>query len=375
MDKDLSYGRPRVEYDAAGISHNCALLSRLCAAYEVEIAAVTKATGGNPDIAHLMVEAGIPCLADARLENIRRLRKAGCQAPVMLLRSPSEGEMAEAVRLADIFLLSQIDAIRSLAGQCRRLDKIAEIIVMVDLGDLREGVTPDLLPNLIDQILQIDGVKIVGLGTNLACHIGLLPDQGNMDQFVELAVAVEAQIGRSLQFISAGNSSALSMLQQGDLPPKVNHLRLGESLLLGRETAYGQPIEGARQDVFSLVCQVIELRTKPLSEKVGRGPNAMGKLVRLTDAGLRKLAVLNLGAVDTEISCLKAEDRRVKVIGYSSDHLIVDVTGLADLHAGGEVRFSPNYHALATAMSSPYLDQIARSSAWNSGSVFHEECI
>jgi predicted amino acid racemase len=142
------------------------------------------------------------------------------------------------------------------------------------------------------------------------------------------------------------------------MPPEINHLRLGESLLLGRETAFGQQIEGTRTDCFTLFAQVIETWHRHIQDNGPRGLNALGQKVSIAKTGLRKLAVLNLGAVDVEIDGLTPLSSGVEIMGFSSDHIIADVTDAKDLPVGSDVGFSLNYHALSTAMTSPYLTQI-----------------
>lgn len=350
---------PRIEFDTDALQQNFAHLAKLCAAHGIAVSGVTKAIGGNPDIAGLMLDNGICTLADARLYNIARLRAGGIDAPVMLLRSPAMGEVAEAAHLADIFLLSEIETIRALAAEKAKLDQCLEVILMVDLGDLREGVPPEGLPGLTRAVLATGNVKIIGIGTNLACNLGVLPDQSNMAELVALADRLETAIGYPLRYISAGNSSALSLMLSEGLPSKINHLRLGESLLLGRETAQGQPLAHMRGDCFDLVAQIIEHKLKAPKPDAARGRNAFGHQVDVKLTGPRRLAVLNVGAVDCEIGGLRPFTRGVSIVGYSSDHLIVDTTDASGLAVGDEIRFRADYHALATAMTSPYLAQAA----------------
>ena len=276
----------------------------------------------------------------------------------MLIRAPTFAEIPDAARLADIFLLSDINTIRTLAMACKAIGKSAEIIVMVDMGDMREGIPSEGLSNLIEQIQATEHASIVGIGTNLACNLGILPDENNMRELARLAHKTEAQIGRRLRYVSAGNSSAIALLTEGKMPPEVNHLRLGESLLLGRETAFGHQIEGTSKDSFTIYAQVLEVWQRHIHDNGPRGLNALGQKTSLTETGLRKLAVLNLGAVDVEIAGLTPLTSGVKVMGYSSDHIIADVTDAADLIVGSDIGFGLNYHALTTAMTSPYLLQL-----------------
>ncbi|PRY77983.1 alanine racemase [Marivita geojedonensis] len=350
---------PRVEFDTDALQQNFAHLAKLCAAHGIAVSGVTKAIGGNPDIARLMLDNGIRTLADARLDNIARLRAGGIDVPVMLLRAPAMVEVAEAARLADIFLLSEIETIRALATAKAELGKCCQVVLMVDLGDLREGVPPEDLPSLGRAVMATENANIIGIGTNLACNLGVLPDQSNMAELVALANQLEATIGHPLRYVSAGNSSAISLMLNQGLPSKINHLRLGESLLLGRETAYGHPLARMSGDCFDLVAQIIEHKLKAPRPYAARGRNAFGQQVDVELTEPRRLGVLNVGAVDCEIGGLCPLINGVSIVGYSSDHLIVDTTSSTSLAVGDEIRFRVDYHALATAMTSPYLAQVA----------------
>jgi predicted amino acid racemase len=348
----------RVSFCSQGLRQNCATLVDLCAGFGIEITGVTKATAGNPDIARLMLDTGISTLAESRLGNIRRLRDAGISAPIMLIRAPTFAEITDAAKLADIFLLSDISTIGAVAKACKHLGKTAEIIIMVDLGDMREGIAPAELFDLITQVQTIENAFIVGVGTNLACNIGILPSKENMQELATIARDTEAQIGRQLRYVSAGNSSAIKLMSNGEMPPEINHLRLGESLLLGRETACGQAIKGARTDCFTVYAQVNEISQRHIQDNGLRGLNALGKSTLLTKTGLRNLAVLNLGAVDVEISGLTSLTPSIEIMGFSSDHIIADVTEIKNITVGCDIGFALNYHALTTAMTSPYLLQV-----------------
>ncbi|MCV6594786.1 MAG: alanine racemase [Silicimonas sp.] len=361
MHRSDARGRPRVEFAPEVLRGNARTLVTLAARHGVEIAGVTKAVAGHPDIARLMLESGVPTLADARLDNIRKLRAGGITSDIMLLRPPAPDEIDEAAQLADVFLMSDPGAITALAACKADLGQSARVMLMVDLGDLREGVPPGDLPALVDVVRDLENVEITGLGTNLACHLGVLPSPANMGLFAGLAETVEARIGHALRYLSGGNSSALALMQQGALPARINHLRLGESLLLARETAHGGPVSSTSDAGFALVGQVIERGIKVPDPAGPRGPNALGQQVRAPSGAARSLALVNLGAVDTEVTGLTPHDARLQIIGHSSDHLILDVSAAPGIAPGDELRFAPNYHALATAMSSPYLAQVAMS--------------
>ena len=226
------------------------------------------------------------------------------------------------------------------------------------MGDLREGITPEGLEALVANIETLEYATIVGIGTNLACHVGLMPDEQNMAILSTLAHQTETQLGRKLDYVSAGNSSSIPLMISGNLPRAINHFRLGESLLLGLETATGTPIAVAHQNVFSVVAQILELWWREVGDSGARGANALGRKTEPMRRGKRRLALINFGAIDAEISGLTPMTPDIECMGFSSDHMIIDVTRASTIAIGDEIEFTLNYYALATAMSSPYLLQV-----------------
>lgn len=197
---------------------------------------------------------------------------------------------------------------------------------MTELGDLREGLRPDELLAVSDNTMELPGVRLVGIGGNLLCASGVLPSVENMQQLANLAEEVEQRQGVALTYVSGGNSSCLPLLAEGLLPPKVNSLRTGYSLLLGRNAITGDPWEGAYQDAFVLEGELIEKKIKPSLPTGQTGVDAFGKVPTLADKGDRVRGIVSLGRLDLDPSSLFPRDPAIETITASSDHLIVDLT-------------------------------------------------
>jgi predicted amino acid racemase len=230
------------------------------------------------------------------------------------------------------------------------------IIIMVDLGDLREGVWPDDLIPFVRDILPLPGIRIIGLGTNLSCYGGVMPSEDNMQRLVEYATQLERTFGVHLQYVSGGNSSALPLLAAGKMPSRVNHMRIGEGILLGRETIHRTAWPETFQDAFRLYAEVIELKRKPSVPIGERSEDAFGGQRTFADHGQQVRAILDIGREDVDVAGLQPLDPRFAILGASSDHLLVDVTAAAGaIRVGDELAFALNYGALLAGMTSPYV--------------------
>jgi predicted amino acid racemase len=344
--------------DVDKIEHNARVIVDLCRAHGIEVTGVTKGTCGNPDVARAMLRGGITSIGESRMANIHNLKAAGIDCRYMLLRLPPLSLVEEVMQSVDVSLNSELSVLATLSDAACRHGHSHDVIVMVDLGDLREGIWPDDLIPFVEAALRLPGIRIVGLGANLTCFGGIIPTEQNMGALVDYASTVERSFGIALPWISGGNSSALELIASGRMPKRINHVRIGEAILLGNETIHRRPWPGTYQDAFILHAEILELKTKPSVPVGERGEDAFGKMPAFADRGLVKRAILNIGREDVSIEGLKSLDPGIVILGASSDYMIVDVTGAMRPPAMGDtLAFLPDYPALLAAMTSPYVDK------------------
>ena len=239
-----------------------------------------------------------------------------------------------------------------------KLQKRHQVILMIDLGDLREGLYHrdfDRILATAQAVKQQRFLELAGTGTNLTCFGGILPDEHNMGVLLDITKRLREALDLPIPLISGGNSSSLHLLFEGRLPQGINHLRVGEGLLLGMDTAVGKPFPQLHQDAFTLHARLIEVKDKPSKPEGHSGPNAFGEYVTFPDLGPMRRGILAIGRQDTDADGLTPKDERVKIIGASSDHLIVDLTGAPEYQVGDLLAFTPDYGALLKAYTSPYV--------------------
>lgn len=347
---------PRLEIHTGRIRDNAATILELCARHGVDVACVTKVACAHPEVVRALLEAGATMLADSRLENLWALREMGVDVPLLLLRLPTLSRVAEVVRVADMSLVSSLVTIKALAGAARSEGRCHRGILMVDVGDLREGVWPDRAVEIVRSTKGLSGFELVGLGCNLACFGGVMPTPENIGQLVALREICRRETGLELPLLSGGSTNALPLLVSDRLPREINHFRIGEGIMLGRNPSDRSPWPGTRQDTFVAIAEVIEVERKPSIPVGPRGQDAFGGCETFVDRGLRQRAICNLGRQDVAITGLKPVKSGIQVLGGSSDHLILDVDEMnPEPRVGDELAFYPSYAALLALATSPYV--------------------
>lgn len=344
---------PRLEVDLAKIGHNARTLVERLGQRGIAVTAVTKGTLGSAAIAHELVRAGVAGLGDSRIENIEALREAGITAPITLIRSPMLSQVDRVVAHADVSANTELTVLRRLSEAAVAQDRIHGVLLMVESGDLREGILPTDLPGVVDEVQHLPGLRLSGIGTNLACQSGVVPSGRNMGALSHLVVALEASSGEGLERVSGGNSANLEWAFGATDVGRVNDLRLGEAILLGREALHRRPVHGLHTDAFTLVAEVIEFQVKPSLPWGDIAQNAFGETVVVRDRGSVRQAILALGRQDVDPGGL-VPPAGMEILGASSDHLVLD-TGTLDVAVGREVRFGVDYTALLGAMTSPFV--------------------
>ncbi|SCY57104.1 ornithine racemase Orr [Alkaliphilus peptidifermentans] len=346
---------PRIDIDLKKLNHNAKIVVEKSKPFGIDVAAVTKGFCAYPEIAEVIAAAGIKYLADSRVENLKKMQHIKLKK--ILLRLPMISQVEDVVNYADISLNSEIETIQALNNAALKNNKIHKIILMVDLGDLREGIFDEVeLETVIKAIIDLKNIDLVGIGTNLTCFGGVIPTKENLSQLLASAKKIEELTGKPLDIISGGNSSSFYLVDNSEILPQINHLRFGEAILLGVESTYGRIIPESYQDTFQLVAEIIEIKTKP-SVPIGEiGRDAFGNVPTFEEKGIMKRAILAVGKQDLSTHPITPVDTEAEVLGGSSDHLIIDITHCnKDYKVGDEMVFQLSYGAMLGLMTSEYV--------------------
>ncbi len=345
---------PRIEVDLSKIRRNTQTVVRQLGARGIDVTGVTKASCGHPAIAQAMLDGGALGLADARINNVQRLRQAGITCPVTLIRTPMLSQADEVVEFCEVSYNTEIAVITALASAAIRRDKVHGIILMVELGDGREGISSEHVAEIAQEIMTMQGVALKGIGANFACLSGIAPTASQMASLCDLANEIETVCGPLLKTVSGGNSATLPWALGWRSTGRINDLRLGEAILLGVEPVTGEQIDGMQTDAFTLIAEVIEKGAKPAPFPIALVDPTLVKLRIVPTSGVSRRLILALGHQDTDISGLSMPVGSTK-IGATSDHFVIE-TMRSPLRLGSEVSFQMNYSALMYAMAAPDIE-------------------
>jgi len=321
---------PRVEIDLKKLRNNIDQMVTRCKSQGIEVAGVIKGCTGIPQCAKQFEEGGCSFIASSRLEQLQDAKNFGIKLPLMLIRIPMLSEVKDVISLTDISLNSEEAVLKALNDEAMIQGKTHKVILMVDLGDLREGFwsKDELLNAALKVEHQMNGLELAGVGTNLGCYGSINATPEKLQELVECAEMIEGKIGRKLRYISGGATTSLPRVLEGNMPARINLLRVGEGILLAKDLRdlWGLDMSFMYQDVFVLKAEVIEVKDKP-SHPVGEIMfDAFGFKQEYVDRGVRRRALLALGKVDYAFpDMIFPRDKGIEILGASSDHTIVDV--------------------------------------------------
>jgi len=341
---------PSLTVSLPKLRENTRQIVERCRRYGVSVCGVVKGCNALAPVARAMLQGGAASLGSSRLEQFEALRADGVSAPFTLLRVAAPSEAEAVTELCDTSLQSEWDTLLRLEEICARKGRTHSVIIMADLGDLREGFWEQ--DELVEVCLRVENklphVRLLGIGVNLGCVGSVQPTVEKMNDLLALARRVESTVGRKLEVISGGATSSYPLIHNGTMPRGINHLRIGENILLGKDLQIDWHIEDMdylAMDTFTLTAEVIEVKTKPSYPQGQLCIDAFGRKPHYVDEGIRRRALLALGRADAgEVESLLPRDGEVRVWGASSDHCVLDVTHSArEIRVGDTVDFSLSY--------------------------------
>ena len=350
-----------IELDRSKLQQNYRFLENLFQTEQTDWAIVTKLLCGNPLYLKELIDLGVKELCDSRVSNLRAIKKLANHVQTVYIKPPAKRSIKTIVQYADVSFNTELETIRMIAEEAQRQDKVHKIIIMVEMGDLREGVMGEDLVKFYGEVFELKGIEIIGIGANINCLSGVLPTQ---DKYIQLSLykqLIETRFNLSIPWITAGTSITLPLLFRKQLPGSINHFRIGETLFFGNNLLTNEPISGMQTGVFRLFAEVIEISEKPVVPIGYLAENPSGETVNISeeDYGVTAYrAIVDVGLLDIQTEFIEPEDEELQIVGASSDMMILNLGKQHQAYQVGDViPFRLKYMGALGLFNSDYIEK------------------
>lgn len=341
--------------------HNYNYLNQLFEENHIEWAVVAKLLCGNEKFLKCLLKISDKEVCDSRLTNLCHIKKLSPKTKTIYIKPPAKRLAESIVKYADVSFNSELDTIKALSNEAVSQNKTHKIVIMIEMGELREGIMAKTLSHFYGEAVQMPNIEIVGIGTNLNCLNGILPDEKKLVKLNRFKEIIEESHGTVIPFISAGSSVTIPLIFKNKVPEGINHFRIGETLFFGTDVYSDSTLKGMYQDVFKLTAEIIEIVEKPMVPAGDAGTNLTGETPQHDCRNIGKTsvrAIVDVGVLDIDPVHIEPISSGIKIIGASSDMMILDLAdNSTHYHVGDTIDFSMNYMAVLRAMNSEYVDK------------------
>jgi predicted amino acid racemase len=350
-----------IELNRAALKQNFEVLNKMFVQQNIEWCPVTKMLSGVDKYLELVVENGAKQIADARVSNLQKIKKIAPSVETIYIKPPAKQSIHRIVKFADVSCNTEFQTIKWLSEEAVKQNKTHGVIIMIEMGDLREGVMGEDLLNFYKNIFELPNITVKGIGTNLNCLHGVMPSQDKLVQLSLYEQLIQAKFESDIPWVSGGTSVVIPLLFRNQVPKGINHFRVGETLYFGNDLFSESPIEGMRQDVIELCTEIIEITEKPVVPVGELEANPSGEHFEINEDDYGKVAnraILDIGLLDVNPEYLMPLDKTVSISGASSDMLIADISDTKKNYKVGDlIRFKVKYMGAMRLMQSSYIEK------------------
>lgn len=328
----------------------------------IEWTLVTKIINGNKLILEkILLDPSISqihSIGDSRISNLKAIKEIRPDIITMYIKPPALNQAKNVISYADISLNSSFETIRELNIQAGKQGKIHRIIIMIEMGELREGVVRENILNFYDQVFRLENISVIGIGTNLGCMYGVEP---TFDKLIQLSLykqLIETSFGVKLEMVSSGSSITLPLVSMNKIPRGVTHFRVGEAAFLGVTPYDGKKFRNLSTNAFTFAAEIVELEKKEVVPDGNIGDGAVGITADYNkiqyDESYR--AIVDFGELDVDHHNLLPKDKTINFVGTTSDMTVYDLGQKSSKYkVGNQLHYSPNYMAVARLTNSKYM--------------------
>ncbi|MDF9796995.1 putative amino acid racemase [Catalinimonas alkaloidigena] len=350
-----------IKMNRESLRHNFHFLKDLFDSNELHWGVVSKLLCGNELFLKELINMGVREIHDSRISNLRKIKSINPEVQTVYIKPPAKEAVEDIISYADVSMNTEYFTLKLLSDEAVKQKKIHKVIIMIETGDLREGVMGDHLIDFYAQIFELPGIEIIGIGTNLNCLHGVMPSQDKLIQLSLYKQIIELKFNRKIPWISGGTSVTIPLIINKQIPKGVNHFRVGETLYFGVNLFEEKLIPGMKDDVFEFSAQIIEITEKPMLPIGELGANPQGDVMEV-DSKLygqtHYRAILDVGLLDLDPKYIIPIKDNFEVVGASSDMLVLDLKkNETKLKVGDMLRFRLKYMGALQLLNSDYIEK------------------
>lgn len=322
---------------------------------------VSKLLCGNEMFLDLLIQLGVEEIHDSRISNLKTIKRINPGVQTVYIKPPAKGSVPGVVTYADVSMNTEYYTMKLLSEEARRQGKVHKVIIMIETGDLREGVMGSELVHFYEKVFELPNLEIIGLGTNLNCLHGVMPSQDKLVQLSLYKQIIELKFNVKIPWVSGGTSVTIPLLLNRQLPAGVNHFRVGETLFFGANLFEEKTIEGMHDDVFILYTEIIEITEKPMVPHGTLAANPQGEIMEIDKSLYGKTstrAIIDVGLLDVDPKYLITKSHDFEVVGASSDMLVLNLgQNKKQYKVGDVVSFKLKYMGALAVLNSNYIEK------------------
>jgi predicted amino acid racemase len=352
------------------IQNNIKYLSAYFNSHNISWSLITKVFSGDKEfLKHILTDEiikEIDSIGDSRLTSLKNLKAVNPKMQTIYIKPPAKIYADDIVKYADISLNSSLTTIVALNEASIKADKIHQIIIMVELGELREGVKRNELMNFYESVFQLSNIEVIGIGSNLGCMYGVLPSYDKLLQLSLYEELISAKFNKDLKYVSGGTSITLPLVENNTIPKDINHFRVGEAVFFGISPFDNKQFKELSIDTFEFCANIIELEEKKIVPDGVMSHDIVGQSSDFNDEDVNETsnkAILDFGLLDVDQNDIEFLDEKLEYVGITSDMLVVDIgtnttkDGKKKYSIGDKIHFKPNYMAVARLLNSKFIDK------------------
>lgn len=343
------------------LKKNYEYLDKLFSQNGIQWAVVSKLLCGEKTFLQEVIKLGPKQLCDSRVSNLKTIKSISPETETVYIKPPAKRAIEPVVKYADISFNTEIDTIELLSTEAVKQGKTHKIVIMIEMGELREGVLREELLEFYSRVFELPNIEVIGLGTNLTCMYGVLPSHDKLIQLCLYEQLIEAKFNKEIQYVSGGSSVTIPLIFQNLLPKGINHFRVGETLYMGTDVYNNTTFEKMENEIFQLFAEIIELTEKPVVPMGELGHNLTGEVLEFenedqTETSYR--AIIDLGLLDIDEEHIRLKNKNLQIVGASSDMMVIDLgENNENHHVGDLLEFEMSYMGILRIMNSTYIEK------------------